>query len=137
MPCREGNGSDNAEAAIRADIGTSRAVIDVAKHQGLASLSGFPFEVRTSASTREQAGRLAIGGHSGAPPTPAQTSCPATAGPAKATPPPTSIPAPGGVGWLLSKTGTPRRIKAAYVTDADIADLAAYATILRGHRSAA
>jgi hypothetical protein len=37
----------------------SRAVIDVAKHQGLDSLSGFPFEVRTSASTREQAGRLA------------------------------------------------------------------------------
>ena len=33
--------------------------MDVAKHQGLASLSGFPFEVRTSASTREQAGRLA------------------------------------------------------------------------------
>ena len=37
----------------------SRAVIDVTKHQGLASLSGFPFKVRTSASTREQAGRLA------------------------------------------------------------------------------
>jgi hypothetical protein len=34
-------------------------VIDTTKHQGLASLSGFPFEVRTSASTREQAGRLA------------------------------------------------------------------------------
>jgi hypothetical protein len=33
--------------------------MDVAKHQGLASLPGFPFEVRTSASTREQAGRLA------------------------------------------------------------------------------
>jgi hypothetical protein len=33
--------------------------MDVAKHHGLASLSGFPFEVRTSASTREQAGRLA------------------------------------------------------------------------------
>jgi hypothetical protein len=53
------NGSGDAEAAICADIGTSRAVMDVAKHQGLASLSGFPFEVRTSASTREQAGRLA------------------------------------------------------------------------------
>jgi hypothetical protein len=50
---------DDAEAVIRADQGTSRAVIDVAKHQGLASLSGFPFEVRTSASTREQAERLA------------------------------------------------------------------------------
>jgi hypothetical protein len=34
-------------------------VIDVTKHQGLASLPGFPFEVRTSASTREQATRLA------------------------------------------------------------------------------
>jgi hypothetical protein len=34
-------------------------VIDVTKHQGLASLSGFPFEVRTSDSTREQAERLA------------------------------------------------------------------------------
>jgi len=53
------NGSDDAEAAICADIGTSGAVIDVAKHQGLASLPGFPFEVRTSASAREQAGRLA------------------------------------------------------------------------------
>jgi class 3 adenylate cyclase len=53
------NASDDAEAAIRAELGTSRAVIDVAKHQRLASLSGFPFEVRTSASTREQAGQLA------------------------------------------------------------------------------
>jgi hypothetical protein len=34
-------------------------VIDISKHQGLVSLSGFPFEVRTSASTREQARRLA------------------------------------------------------------------------------
>jgi hypothetical protein len=34
-------------------------VIDVTKHQGLASLPGFPFEVRTSESTREQAARLA------------------------------------------------------------------------------
>ncbi len=50
---------DDAGAAIFADAGTSRAVIDVTKHQGLASLSGFPFEVRTSASTREQATRLA------------------------------------------------------------------------------
>jgi hypothetical protein len=54
-----GNGSDDTDAAICADLGTSRAVIDVTKHQGLASLPGFPFEVRTSASTREQAGRLA------------------------------------------------------------------------------
>jgi hypothetical protein len=42
-----------------ADPGTSRAVIDVAKHHGLAPLPGFPFDVHTSASTREQAGRLA------------------------------------------------------------------------------
>ena len=34
-------------------------MIDATKHQGLASLPGFPFEVRTSASTREQARRLA------------------------------------------------------------------------------
>ena len=53
------NGSADAEAAICAAIGTSRAVMDAAKRQGLASLSGFPFEVRTSASTREQAGQLA------------------------------------------------------------------------------
>jgi hypothetical protein len=52
-------GSDIAAAAIRAGMGTSRPVMDVSKHQGLAALSGFPFEVRTSASTREQAGRLA------------------------------------------------------------------------------
>ena len=50
---------DDAEAAIRAEMGAGRAVIDVAKHQGLDSVPGFPFEVRTSASTREQAGRLA------------------------------------------------------------------------------
>jgi hypothetical protein len=53
------NGPGNATAAVSADAGTSRAVIDVTKHQGLASLSGFPFEVRTSVSTREQARRLA------------------------------------------------------------------------------
>ena len=34
-------------------------MIDETKHHGLASLPGFPFEVRTSASTREQAARLA------------------------------------------------------------------------------
>jgi hypothetical protein len=54
-----GNGSAEAEAAASADMGASRAVIEVAKHQGLASLAGFPFEVRSSASTRDQAGRLA------------------------------------------------------------------------------
>jgi hypothetical protein len=53
------DGSGDAEAAIRADIGASRSVMDAAKRRGLASLPGFPFEVRTSASTREQAGRLA------------------------------------------------------------------------------
>ena len=36
-----------------------------------------------------------------------------------------------GVGWLLSETGVPRRIKAAYLTDDDIAYLAAYAAELR------
>ncbi len=52
-------GSDDAEQAVFADANTSQAVVDATKHQGLASLSGFPFEVRTSASTREQAVRLA------------------------------------------------------------------------------
>jgi S-DNA-T family DNA segregation ATPase FtsK/SpoIIIE len=42
-----------------------------------------------------------------------------------------------GVGWLLSETGVPRRIKAAFLTDADIAHLAAYAADLRGTRQAA
>jgi DNA segregation ATPase FtsK/SpoIIIE, S-DNA-T family len=42
-----------------------------------------------------------------------------------------------GVGWLLSETGVPRRIKAAYLTDTDIHDLAAYAASLRGHQDAA
>jgi DNA segregation ATPase FtsK/SpoIIIE, S-DNA-T family len=36
-----------------------------------------------------------------------------------------------GVGWLLSETGVPRRIKTAYLTDHQIADLAAYAAQLR------
>src|SRR6202042_1969566 len=30
-----------------------------------------------------------------------------------------------GVGWLLSETGVPRRIKSAYLTDDDVAELAA------------
>jgi S-DNA-T family DNA segregation ATPase FtsK/SpoIIIE len=42
-----------------------------------------------------------------------------------------------GVGWLLSETGVPRRIKAAWLTDTDIHDLAAYAASLRGHQDAA
>ena len=42
-----------------------------------------------------------------------------------------------GVGWLLSETGMPRRIKAAYLTDDDIKYLAAYAARLRGKDIAA
>jgi S-DNA-T family DNA segregation ATPase FtsK/SpoIIIE len=42
-----------------------------------------------------------------------------------------------GVSWLLSETGTPRRIKAAYLSDHDIADLAAYAAQLRRKDNAA
>ena len=42
-----------------------------------------------------------------------------------------------GVGWLLSETGVPRRIKTAYLTDDDIAHLAAYAAQLRGTWKAA
>jgi hypothetical protein len=38
---------------------TGQTAIDVAKHQGLVSLSGCPFEVHTSASTHDQARRLA------------------------------------------------------------------------------
>ena len=41
-----------------------------------------------------------------------------------------------GVGWLLSETGDPRRIKAAYLTDDDIKYLAAYAARLRGRNLA-
>ena len=41
-----------------------------------------------------------------------------------------------GVGWLLSETGIPRRIKAAYLTDDDIKYLAAYAARLRGQDAA-
>src|SRR5215510_11397095 len=42
-----------------------------------------------------------------------------------------------GVGWLLAESGVPRRIKTAYLTDTDVADLAAYAAHLRGHWQAA
>jgi hypothetical protein len=42
-----------------------------------------------------------------------------------------------GVGWLLSETGVPRRIKTAYLSGADTTDLATYAAALRGHRGAA
>ena len=63
--------------------------------------------------------------------------CSATAGPARATPPPSIDPLARGVGWLLSETGVPRRIKAAYLTDDDIAYLAAYAAKLRHGAEAA
>jgi DNA segregation ATPase FtsK/SpoIIIE, S-DNA-T family len=36
-----------------------------------------------------------------------------------------------GVSWLLSETGVPRRIKTAYLTDRQIAELAIYAAQLR------
>jgi S-DNA-T family DNA segregation ATPase FtsK/SpoIIIE len=36
-----------------------------------------------------------------------------------------------GVGWLLSEAGVPRQVKAAYLIDAQIADLAAHAAQLR------
>lgn len=42
-----------------------------------------------------------------------------------------------GVGWLLSETGVPRRIKSAYLTDEDVAHLAAYAAKLRRGAEAA
>ena len=42
-----------------------------------------------------------------------------------------------GVAWLLSETGTPRRIKTAYLTDDEIAYLASYAAQLRGRKDAA
>ena len=58
-------------------------------------------------------------------------SCSARAGPPKATPPPTSTPSHGASAWLLSETGIPRRIKAAYLDDDTIKYLAAYAARLR------
>ena len=42
-----------------------------------------------------------------------------------------------GVGWLLSESGVPRRIKAAWLDDDDIAYLAAYAARLRHGQAAA
>jgi hypothetical protein len=54
-----GKSAGDAEAAAFAGSGSDRPVINVTKHEGLASLSGFPFEVRTSASTLAQARRLA------------------------------------------------------------------------------
>jgi S-DNA-T family DNA segregation ATPase FtsK/SpoIIIE len=40
-------------------------------------------------------------------------------------------PAARGVGWLLAEGGTPKRVKAAYLTDADIRFLAGYAAEMR------
>ena len=41
-----------------------------------------------------------------------------------------------GVSWLLSETGVPRRVKAAYLSDAQIADLAGLAAQLRRKQDA-
>jgi DNA segregation ATPase FtsK/SpoIIIE, S-DNA-T family len=45
----------------------------------------------------------------------------------------TISPLDQGVGWLIAEEGTPRRIKAAYLTDADIIRLATYAAVIRRH----
>jgi len=37
-----------------------------------------------------------------------------------------------GVGWLIAEGGVPRRVKSAFLSDVDAADLAAYAAKLRG-----
>jgi hypothetical protein len=42
-----------------------------------------------------------------------------------------------GVGWLRAEDGIPRRVKAAYLTDADIIHLAAWAAEARVTRPAA
>lgn len=41
-------------------------------------------------------------------------------------------PAARGVGWLIAEGGVPRRVKSAFLSDSDAADLAAYAARLRG-----
>ena len=66
------------------------------------------------------------------PPTP----CSARAGPSEGYTAADIDPLARGVGWLLSETGIPRRIKAAYLTDDDIKYLAAYAARLRGKDTA-
>ncbi len=40
-------------------------------------------------------------------------------------------PAARGVGWLLAEGGIPRRVKSAYLSDADVARLAAHAALRR------
>jgi S-DNA-T family DNA segregation ATPase FtsK/SpoIIIE len=47
----------------------------------------------------------------------------------------TIAPEDRGVGWLLAEGGTPRRIKAAYLSDADIYLLVDQAASIRQHRS--
>jgi len=42
-------------------------------------------------------------------------------------------PAARGVGWLIAEGGIPRRVKSAFLSDTDAADLAAYAAKLRGN----
>ena len=39
--------------------------------------------------------------------------------------------------WLLAESGIPRRVKAAYLSDADIKHLASYAAQLRRHGTGA
>ena len=41
-------------------------------------------------------------------------------------------PAARGVGWIIAEGGVPRRVKSAFLSDTDAADLAAYAVMLRG-----
>ena len=60
------------------------------------------------------------------------TSSSATAGRSAATAPPTSTRPHRGVGWLIAEGGIPRRVKSAFLSDLDAADLAAYAAKLRG-----
>ncbi len=45
---------------------------------------------------------------------------------------PTGPACPPSLGWLIAEGGIPRRIKSAFLSDDDAADLAAYAVLLRG-----
>jgi hypothetical protein len=53
------------------------------------------------------------------------------AGPTWATRPPRSTPQARGVSWLRAEDGVPRRVKAAYLTDEQIIDLAGWAAQAR------
>jgi hypothetical protein len=55
----KGGDSAKAVAAAGAGLDAGRPVVEAAEHRGLDALSGFPFGVRTSASVRDQARRLA------------------------------------------------------------------------------